>query len=204
VVSAEEDRIAGALRAVRLRFRYDWRLFQVQQLESPLPFRWQELAAGELVLEASSADGFPASGELFRLSGRALWHPQMQTPLELRVDSVESRIPLELVVQPGILHVDSACLAWERRFGTGKATTLWLEEPGECPRLIVELGSDEEVELRLTDLRGREVFAWRADPAQSGRRVELRVPCTQLASGVYGAVLRQGSVRRSLWFLLLR
>lgn len=203
LVSAEEDRIAGAVRAVRLRFRYDWRLFQVQQLESPLPFRWQELTAGELLLEGSAADGLPVSGELFRLSGRALWHPQMQTPLELRVDSVESRIPLELVIQPGSLQVDSACLAWERRFGTGKATALWLE-PGECPRLIVELGSDEEVELRLMDLRGHEVFAWRGDPAQSGRRVELRVPCAHLAAGVYGAVLRQGDVRRSLWFLLLR
>lgn len=201
LISAEEN-AAGVLRSVRLRCRYDWRLFQLRQVEGPVPFRWQEVAPGELLLEGSAAGGLPVVGELVRLFGRALWHPQLETPLELHVDTLESSVPLEeVVVRGGVLRVDSTCRAWERRFGIGGMTTLSVE-PGECPQLLLTFGSDEEAELRVFTLHGQELFTWRGDPVRSGRRVTLQLPCSQLASGVYGAVLRQGTVQRFRWFLL--
>ncbi len=203
LVRAQEDTAARALRRVQLSLRYDWRLFEPQRLEGASSFSWHEQGPGELRLEGYFPEGVPSSGELVRIRGRALWHPQMETPLELRVDTFESRTPLELVARSGLLRVDSACWAWERRFGTGKATTVRLQ-PGDCPELVLELGSDEEAELRLLDLHGREVFAWHGVPSRDRREGVVPLPCSSLAPGAYGALLRQGGLRRFLWFVLVR
>jgi len=193
-----------ALRFVRLRLRYDWRLYAVQAVEGGSALRWWHLQPGELLIESEFPAGIPPSGVLARVSGEALWHPRLQTPLELGADSVVSAVPLELTLRSGILQVDSACLAGGRRLEVGAATTLWVEQ-GECPTVYLAFGSDEEAELRVVSTNGSVVMYWRSGGVPlRGRTVAFSLPCHQLAAGAYGIVLRQGLLWRSAWVLLLR
>lgn len=199
--AAEQTAALEAVRFLRLRFRYDWRLYEVYRVEGEL--RGAQGRPGKLVLEGSFPTGLPLSGELARIYGRALWHPQLQTPLELRVDSVAGSAPVAVWLGSGMLVVDSTCAAWQRYMGTGAALTLW-REAAECPQLGVQLGSDEEVTVVVVDLYGREVFRWQSGVIQHGQLLRLPLPCSDMAPGAYGAIVRQGRVQRVLHFIVVR
>ncbi|MCS7176257.1 MAG: choice-of-anchor D domain-containing protein [Candidatus Kapabacteria bacterium] len=197
----EDSGATVAVSFLRLRLRYDWRLYAVQHVEGASTLRWREQRPGELLVEADFPEGLLQEVP-FRVVGKALWHPQIQTPLELLSDSIRATRLVLLSTRAGMLVVDSLCLAQQRRFGTGAATSIWVERDGDCLRLVLLLGSDEGADMRVVDLFGREVFRWRADSGRAGQRVEFRLPCTQMASGIYTAVVRQpDSPPRAVRFL---
>jgi hypothetical protein len=198
---AEQGDVEAAVYFLRVRFRYDWRLYALHRVESMLPVGWSEPQPGQVVVEFPA--GLRLSGPIAQLVGEALWHPRMQTPLELEPDSLSSAVPVVLSVGSGMLVVDSTCAAWQRRFGIGQATTLQVE-PGDCPELLVVLGSDEEAQLLLVDLQGREVLRWHTAGGLRDSPLRLVLPCSHLAAGVYGVVLQQGTLRRLERLLLIR
>ncbi len=195
-IATEQAAALEAVRFLRLRFRYDWRLYDVHRVEGAL--HGGEVRPGELLLEGAFPVVLPR--ELARIHGRALWHPQRQTRLELTLDSVESSVPVAVRLGSGMLIVDSSCLAWQRYVGTGTALRLWMEAT-ECPQVAIRLGSDEEVEVLLVDLYGREVFRWWKSAVQHGQLLRLLLPCSEMAPGAYGVIVRQGVVRRTLAFI---
>ncbi|MEN3027082.1 MAG: choice-of-anchor D domain-containing protein [Chlorobiota bacterium] len=197
----EDSGAAAAVSFLRLRLRYDWRLYAVQRVEGASALRWREQRPGELLVEADFLGGLLQEIP-FRVVGQALWHPQMQTPLELLSDSVGATRPVLLSTRAGMLVVDSLCLAQQRRFGTGAATSIWVERDGDCPQLVLLLGSDERADVWVVDLLGREVFRWYTSGGHAGQRVELRLPCPRMASGIYTAVVSQpDSPLRAIRFL---
>ncbi len=201
-LASAQRAVQEAIRFLRLRLRYDWRLYEVYRAEGLLSGRMVQ--PGELVLEGDFPGGLPESArELARVVGQALWHRQMRTSLELSLDSLSGSVPLLALLNSGMLVVDSGCLAWQRNFGTGAATTIWVE-PMDCPRLSIRPGSDEVIEVYLADFVGREVFRWRSEQVRHGEVLQFPLPCSSLAPGVYTVSVRQGTVWRALRFLFVR
>jgi hypothetical protein len=194
---AQDAAALQGIRTLQLRIRYDRRLLELQQVQSPMLLSWSEPEPGELHVHLGSPAGLP-SGTVAELVGIALWHPIRRAPVELLLDSLGTETPVQLTLSAGMLELQGVCDRWGRQLRPAEAPRVQVFGQ-ECPQLQVSLEGDavQPVQLWLFDVLGRQIARWELVPAAERSAWQIALPCQQLAAGLYWiAVCSGGECRR--------
>jgi hypothetical protein len=194
---AQDAAALQGIRTLQLRIRYDCRLLELQQVQSPMLLSWSEPEPGELHVHLGSPAGLP-SGTVAELVGVALWHPIRRAPVELLLDSLGTETPVELTLSAGMLELQGVCDRWGRQLRPAEASRVQVFGQ-ECPQLQVSLEGDavQPVQLWVFDVLGRQIARWELVPAAERSAWQIALPCQQLAAGLYWiAVCSGGECRR--------